>query len=79
MKKQITSKNYNQILESMISGLSKEELLTLLHNIGLGIFATIPDIVKSILRLIESHIAIFDGKESLFFKSTGKQIWEKFD
>lgn len=71
--------SYDGPLIRLIKGLNSENKVILIGNIELKERASIAKIIETIKHLIEDHKVIFDCKESLFFKHTGKQIWIKHD
>ena len=66
-------------LKDLIKSLSEEEKQTLLINLSMGKKGSNAEIFMNVRSLIHEHLIIFDGKQSLFFKRTGKQCWLKTD
>ena len=77
MNKQLTENAYYVALAKLIKRLNEEQMQTLIKNISMGKFVENNGIINCVKFLIEDHVIIFDGKESLFFKSSGLMIWER--
>ena len=71
--------SYDVPLIRLIKGLNSESKAILIDNIELKERSSVAKIIETIKQLIEDHKVIFDCKDSLFFKHTGKQIWIKHD
>jgi len=68
-----------KVLKDLIKSLSEEEKQTFLINLNMGKKGSNAEIFMNLRSLIHEHLIIFDGKQSLFFKRTGKQCWLKTD
>ena len=77
MKKQLTESAYYGALAKLIKRLNEEQMQILIKNISIGRFANKEYVIRTVKYLIEDHVVIFDGKESLFFKRSGLMIWER--
>ena len=79
MKEKPFELNYYPQLKALIASLTIEQKQVVLENLHMGKLGTKSEIFFNVRVLIEDHKIIFDGKESLFFKKTGKQILIKHD
>ena len=77
MNKTLTENAYYGVLTKLINRLNEEQMQTLIKNISMGKFVENNGIINCVKFLIEDHVIIFDGKESLFFKRSGLMIWER--
>lgn len=60
-------------LNTLINGLTPEQLEQVKVNLG-----ECDCLIEYLVLLLNDEILIFDGKESLFYKRTGLQVWEPF-